>query len=168
MSNGWHLAQVNVGRLIAPHDDARVAGFFAELDRINALADVSPGFVWRLIGDGANATDILPTPDPQFIVNMSVWTGADALFDFVYRTAHTAVMAQRRQWFDRSEAAYQALWWVAAGTEPTVEDGLARLWRLDRFGPTEQAFTFKTRFPAPGLSGPPVDMNPDPWCAGRA
>jgi Domain of unknown function (DUF3291) len=164
----WHLAQINVGRLVAPQDDAQVAGFFAELDRVNALADASPGFVWRLIGDGGNATDILPTPDPRFIVNMSVWTDAEALFDYVYRTAHTEVMAQRRQWFERSDAAYQALWWVPAGTEPSIEEGLARLWRLDRFGPTEQAFTFKARFPAPGLPGAPVDMNPDPWCAGRA
>jgi hypothetical protein len=166
--SSWQLAQINVGRLIAPHDDAQVAGFFAELDRINALADASSGFVWRLVGDEGNATDILPTPDPQFIVNMSVWSDAEALFAYVYRTAHTQVMAQRRQWFERSDAAYQALWWVPAGARPTVEEGLARLWRLDRFGPTEQAFTFKSRFPAPGLPGVPVDMNPDPWCAGRA
>jgi hypothetical protein len=168
MTDGWHLAQINVGRLIALHDDAQVAGFFAELDRINALADSSPGFVWRLIGDSGNATEIRSTPDPQFIVNMSVWTDADMLFNYVYRTAHTGVMAQRRQWFDRSDAAHHALWWVPVGTEPSIEDGLARLWRLDRFGPTEQAFTFKARFPTPGLSGPPVDMKPDPWCAGRA
>ncbi len=99
---------------------------------------------------------------------MSVWTDADALFAYVYRSAHTQVMAQRRQWFDRSDASYQALWWVPAGTRPTIEEGLARLWRLDRFGPTDQAFTFKSRFPAPGFAGGPVDMNPDPWCAGRA
>jgi len=164
----WHLAQINIGRLVAPHDDPQVAGFFADLDRINALADASDGFVWRLVGDGGNATDILPTPDPRLIVNMSVWTDAQALFDFVYRTAHTAVMAQRRHWFERSTTAYQALWWVVPGTEPSIEEGLARLWRLDRFGPTPQAFTFKTRFPAPGLGGAPVDMQPDPWCPGRA
>jgi len=166
--SNWQLAQINVGRLLAPHDDAQVAGFFAELDRLNMLADASPGFVWRLVGEDDNATDILPTPDPQFIVNMSVWTDADTLFAYVYRSAHTAVMAQRRQWFERSDAAYQALWWVPADTRPTIEEGLARLWRLDRFGPTEQAFTFKSRFPAPGSPSAPVDMNPDPWCAGRA
>ena len=166
--SGWHLAQINVGRLLAPQGDAQVARFFAELDAINALADRSPGFVWRLVGEGGNATDVLPTPDLQFIVNMSVWTDADALFDFTYRTAHTGVMAQRRQWFERAQSAYQALWWLPAGEIASVEDGLARLWRIDRFGPTEQAFGFKTRFPAPGMEGPPVDMNPDPWCAGRA
>lgn len=168
MTTGWQLAQINVGRLVAPSHSAEVAGFFEALDSVNALADASQGFVWRLQGDGGNATDIQTTPDPQFIVNMSVWRDAESLFDFVYRSAHTPVMAERRQWFERYDGAYQALWWIAAGELPTVEDGLARLWRLDRFGPSRFAFTFKQRFPAPGLDGPTVNMNPDPWCAGRA
>jgi len=163
----WHLAQINIGRLAAPAEDPIVAGFFAALDRINALAEASPGFVWRLQGEGNNATDLQPTPDPRLIVNMSVWADAEALFDFVYRSAHTPVMAQRRAWFDRFDGAYQALWWIEAGSLPTVEDGLARLWRLDRFGPCPQAFTFKARFPAPDRAGPPYDMLPDPWCVGR-
>jgi hypothetical protein len=164
----WQLAQINVGRLAAPHDDPQVAGFFAELDRINALADASPGFVWRLQGEDGNATAILPTPDPRFIVNMSVWTDADALFAYVYRSAHTPVMAQRRSWFEQQSGAYQALWWIKAGSVPTIEEGLSRLWMIDRFGPSSHAFTFKARFPAPGLGGPAVDMQPDPWCVGNA
>ncbi|GAA0307681.1 DUF3291 domain-containing protein [Sphingomonas oligophenolica] len=168
MKTGWELAQINVGRMVAPATDPQVAGFFAELDRINALADASPGFVWRLVGDGNDATDLQPTPDPLVLVNMSVWEDAEALFAFVYRTAHTPVMAQRRQWFAPMEGAYQALWWIEAGTLPTVEDGLARLWLIDRFGPSARAFTFKSRFPAPGLPGLPIDMQPDPWCVGRA
>ncbi|NNM77092.1 DUF3291 domain-containing protein [Sphingomonas sp. ID1715] len=167
-ARGWHLAQINVGRLVRPSGDPQVSGFFAELDRINALADASPGFVWRLQSDSGNATDIQVTDDPRFILNMSVWTDADALFAFVYRSAHTPVMAQRRDWFDRFDGAYQALWWLPAGTIPSVEDGLARLWRLDRFGPTRDAFTFKARFPSPDQTGLPVDMQPDPWCVGRA
>ena len=164
----WQLAQVNIGRLVAPVGDARVAGFFAELDRINALAEASPGFIWRLTGDGNNATDIQATPDPLLIPNMSVWEDAESLFDFVYRTAHTPVMAQRRHWFERFDGAYQALWWVPAGERPTVSDAFARLWMLERFGPTPHAFTFKLRFPAPGLAGPPADHKPDPWCVGNA
>lgn len=164
----WHLAQVNVGRLVAPHDDPQVAGFFADLDRVNALADASRGFIWRLQGDGGNATDIAPTADPQFIVNMSLWEDAEALFAFVYRSAHTPVMARRREWFGRFDGAYQALWWVERGHIPSIEDGLARLWRLDRYGPTQQAFTFKCLFPAPDQAGPPTDLHPDPWCVGRA
>lgn len=164
----WHLAQINVGRLAAPQGDPQVQPFFDALDRINALADAHPGFVWRLQSDSGNATDIQPTDDPRFIVNLSVWQDADSLFDFVYRSAHTQVMARRRQYFERFAGAYQALWWVPAGHTPSVDEGLARLWRLDRYGPTPQAFTFKARFPAPDAAGPPVDMQPDPWCVGLA
>jgi hypothetical protein len=167
-NNAWQLAQMNVGRLVAPRGDARVQPFFDALDRINALADSSPGFVWRLQSESGNATDIQPTQDSLFLVNMSVWSDADALFNFVYRSAHTPVMAQRRQYFESFEGAYQALWWIPAGHRPNVDEGLSRLWRLDRYGPTPQAFTFKVRFPAPGVAGLPVDMQPDPWCMGQA
>ena len=163
-----HLAQVNVGRMRGQRGDAAVAGFYAELDRINALADSTPGFVWRLVGDGNDATDLRPSPDPLFLINLSVWADADSLFAFVYRTAHTGVMAQRRDWFERFDGAYQALWWVPTGHRPSVDEALGKLWLLDRFGPGPQAFTFKARFSAPGLGGPPVDMEPDPWCVGRA
>lgn len=168
MSGAWHLAQVNIGRLIAPEGDPRVAPFFAALDRINALAEASPGFVWRLTGEGDNATDIQATPDPLLIPNMSVWTDAEALFDFVYRSAHTPVMARRRDYFERFDGVYQALWWVPAGATPTLSDAFARLWMIERFGPSPHAFTFKQRYPAPGLVGPPVDLKPDPWCVGNA
>jgi hypothetical protein len=168
MSEDWNIAQIKVGRLVAPQGDASVQPVFDALDRINALAESSSGFVWRLQDEGGNATAIQVSPDPLFIVNMSVWTDADALFAFVYRSAHTPVMARRREFFGRFDGAYQALWWIPAGSVPTVNDGLSRLWHLDRFGPSPQAFTFKTRFPAPGLEAPPVDMLPDPWCVGRA
>ncbi len=166
--SGYHIAQVNVGRMRGGRGDAQVAGFYAELDRINALADASPGFVWRLVGEGRDATDLRPTPDPYFLINMSVWTDADALFSYVYRTAHVGVMAGRREWFERMDGAHQALWWIEADDLPTVSDALSKLWLLDNFGPSEQAFTFKARFPMPGALGPPVDMRPEPWCIGRA
>lgn len=168
MSAGWHLAQVNIGRLVAPEGDPRVQPFFDALDRVNALAEASPGFVWRLTGEGNNATDLRPTPDPLLAVNMSVWTDADALFAFVYRSAHTPVMARRRDYFERFDGAFQAMWWIPAGETPTVSDAFSRLWMLDRYGPTPHAFTFKARFPAPGLDGAPVDHQPDPWCVGTA
>jgi len=168
MSAGWHLAQVNIGRLVAPEGDPRVQPFFDALDRVNALAEASPGFVWRLKGEGNNATDLRPTPDPLLAVNMSVWTDADTLFAFVYRSAHTPVMARRRDYFERFDGAFQAMWWIPAGEIPTVSDAFSRLWMLDRYGPTPHAFTFKARFPAPGLDGAPVDHQPDPWCVGTA
>ncbi|MBX9860286.1 MAG: DUF3291 domain-containing protein [Sphingomonas sp.] len=168
MSRDWHLAQINIGRLVAPYPDPRVVPFFDALDTINAVAEASPGFVWRLQDDSGNAMDIRYAPDPLLAVNMSVWADAESLFDFVYRTAHTPVMARRRDYFARLDGAYQALWWIQAGTQPTVADGLAKLWLLDRFGPCPQAFTFKARFPAPDEAGPPVDHQPDPWCVGSA
>lgn len=164
----WHLAQINVGRLVAPPTDPIVAEFVNALDRINALADESPGFVWRMQSDSGNALDIAISDDPQLAANMSVWEDADALFAYVYRSPHTPFMAQRKSWFERFEGAYQALWWIPAGTIPTLDDGLARLWRLDRFGSSQHAFTFKSRYPAPGSEGSAVDMKPDPWCMGRA
>lgn len=164
----YHLAQINVGRLAGLPGDPRVQPFFDALDEINGLADRSPGFIWRLKGEGENATDIQVTPDPRFIINISLWADADSLFDFVYRSAHTPVMGRRRDYFERLDGAHQALWWVPAGTIPTIADGLSKLWLLDNFGPGPNAFTFKARFPAPGLGGDPVDMLPDPWCMGNA
>jgi len=169
VGEAWQLAQINVGRVVAPADDPAVAEFMNALGQVNALAESSPGFVWRLKDEsGAGATDIRPAPDQQFIVNMSVWADADSLFEFVYRSGHTPFMARRREWFDRFEGAYQGLWWIAAGHQPTVAEGLSRLWLLDRYGPCAQAFTFKARFPAPNEPGLPADMRPDPWCIGRA
>lgn len=168
MSSAWHLAQINVGKMLAPKGDPFVQGFYDALDEINALADASPGFVWRFTGAGNDATDVQPTVDPLLLMNMSVWADADSLFEFVYRSSHTPVMSQRRSWFERFEGAYMALWWIPVGSIPTVNDGLSRLWHVDRFGPTPHAFTFKLRFPPPDRAGPPVDMQPDPWCVGNA
>lgn len=162
----WHIAQLNVGRTVAPLDSPALADFVADLARVNALADAAPGFVWRLESDSGNATDIQVSDDPRFIVNMSVWSSVEALFEFVYRTAHTAVMARRREWFERPAAAYQVLWWVPAGHQPTTQEALARLELLRRQGPSPQAFTFKQRYPAPGEGGGPSDMEPEPYCMG--
>ena len=165
----WQLAQINVARLVAPEGDPLVQPFFDALERVNALADASPGFVWRLTDESGNgATDIQATVDPLLLINMSVWQDAESLFEFVYRSGHTPEMGRRREWFERSDSAYMALWWIPAGTIPTINDGLSRLWHLDRFGPTPHAFTFKLRFPPPGVADAPVDMQPDPWCVGRA
>ncbi|MEO3431485.1 DUF3291 domain-containing protein [Pelagibius sp. CAU 1746] len=150
----YHLAQINVARALAPLDDPKLAGFVERLDDINALADVSPGFVWRLQSDGGNATDIQISNDPRLVVNMSVWEGLDALFTYVYRSDHLQVMAQRRQWFEKPVGTFMALWWHPAGDPPSTEEGLRRLAILEREGPSPEAFTFKVPFDA---SGRPVD-----------
>lgn len=162
----WHIAQLNVGRAVAPPGSPGLADFMAALDRVNALAESSPGFVWRLQSSSGNATDILASDDPRFLVNMSVWSSVEALFGFVYRSGHTDVMKRRREWFEKPAEAYQVLWWVPAGHIPTVQEALERLAHLRREGATERAFTFSQRFPAPGDSGSPEDMKPEPYCGG--
>ncbi len=166
MSRRHHLAQLNVGTLLHDIEHPAVKGFVDNLERINALAEASPGFVWRLQDEAGDATGIQVSDDPRFIVNLSVWETAEALFDFVYRSAHTGIMAQRRQWFARPAEAYQVLWWLPAGELPTVEAALARLQRLRDLGPTAEAFTFKQRFPAPGAEEDGSDLRPEPYCVG--
>jgi hypothetical protein len=161
----WHIAQINVGRTIDDLSSPAMAGFVARLDEINALADLAPGFVWRLQTGSGNATDIKPTDDPRFIVNMSVWRDVEALFTFVYKTAHRDLMATRRDWFERPDGAYQVLWWISAGTLPTVDEGLARLTQLRAEGPTQAAFTFRTVFASPEAAVT-RDMEPEPFCVG--
>jgi hypothetical protein len=151
MSAGYQLAQVNIGRLKAPIDAPEIRDFVDNLDRINALAEAQPGFVWRLVGEGGNATDIRAFDDPAMAINLSVWESADCLAAFVYRTAHRDIMRRRREWFHVMDV-YMALWWVPAGHRPTPAEARARLETLERLGPTPEAFTFGTPFPAPDVS----------------
>ncbi len=149
----WHLAQINVARARAPLDDPIMADFMVALDHVNALAESSNGFVWRLTGEGENnATSISPYDDPLIIVNMSVWRDAGSLADFTYQNAsHVAALRRRKDWFGPWDGPYQALWWIPAGEVPAVEDGKAALDRLTREGPGPFAFTFKDRFDPPTL-----------------
>jgi len=161
-----HIAQMNVGTTLYDTDDPRMAYFMENLDRVNALAEATPGFVWRLMGEGNNATDIKPTENPRFIVNMSVWRSIEALFDYVYRSDHRAVMVRRREWFAKPEGPYHVLWWVEAGHIPSIEEGLARLSHLATHRPTPRAFTFREHFPENAAG--PIDMKPEPYCVGWA
>ncbi|MDQ1519938.1 MAG: hypothetical protein QOI55_1011 [Actinomycetota bacterium] len=148
----YDLAQVNVGRLLAPIDAPETAAFFNALDPVNALADTAPGFLWRLQTEDGNATAVRVDDDPLNIVNLSVWESMDALTNFVYRSAHTDVMRRRAEWFHRAADAYVALWWVPTGHRPTVTEAIDRLERLRRDGPTQDCFTFRTPFPAPSVA----------------
>lgn len=166
MTENWHVAQINIATALYPHDDHRMNRFFEQLDDVNSLADGSPGFIWRLQSETGNATDIRVDDNPLLIVNMSVWQSVEALFDFAYKSAHRNVMTDRRRWFERPEGAYQALWWVPAGHRPSVEEGMARLALLQASRPGPLAFTFKKKFPPPGTTGAPEDLNPEPYCSG--
>jgi len=141
-----HLAQINIGRLSAPLDDPSMAGFVNRLDEINALADRAPGFVWRLQTEQGNATAIRPFDDDQIALNMSVWESLEALRSYVYSSAHADLLRQRRDWFEKFDRVYLALWWIPAGHIPSIEEGKARLASLEENGPTPFAFTFKAVF----------------------
>jgi|SRR5580704_2441063 hypothetical protein len=110
----YHLAQINIGRLIAPIDDPKIAAFVAQLDPINALAEHSRGFVWRLQSASGNATDLVYNDDPFVIVNMSVWESFEALRDYVYTSKHVEVLRERANWFEKMEKPHYCLWWVPA------------------------------------------------------
>ncbi len=142
-----HLAQVNIGRTRAPLDDPAMAGFVARLDEINALADRSPGFVWRLQGTEGNATYLRPYDDDRILFNMSVWRTLDDLRNYVYHTAHAEVLRKRQDWFEKIDGAAVALWWVPVGHVPSVQEAKDRLQRLAERGPTPLAFTFRSPFP---------------------
>jgi hypothetical protein len=156
---GYHLAQVNIALPAEPLESARLAGFVAALDEINALADTAPGFVWRLQTEDGDATAIRPFEDDQLIINLSLWTSLDALADYVYQGDHAAIMRRRREWFVPMRQAYQALWWLPAGQLPTVAEAQRRLAHLREHGPTEYAFTFRTAHPAPGQARRALDQD---------
>ena len=150
----FELAQLNVARARAPLDEPEMDGFVSRLAEINGLGEASPGFVWRLTDEsGGDATGIRAFDDPLVIVNLTVWTGIDALSAFAYRSRHVALFRARRDWFVPFDGPSLVLWWVPAGHRPTIEQARARLDHLAAHGPTAHAFTIKTRFGPPGAPG---------------
>ncbi|MGB5329674.1 MAG: DUF3291 domain-containing protein [Gammaproteobacteria bacterium] len=143
--SAYHLAQLNIAKMKFAIDAPELADFVARLEDINALADESPGFVWRLQTEDGDATAI-DHFGPDSLVNMSVWTDVESLHNYVYRSAHNEVMALRKQWFDRMLEVYSVLWWIPAGTVPTIAQADERLQCLRQKGPTAEAFTFKQIF----------------------
>ena len=142
------LAQLNIAVMKEPLESPVMADFVANLDRINVLAETSPGFVWRLQTEEGNATTLRPLGE-NVLVNMSVWKDVVSLSDYVYRSEHTAIMRRRKEWFERMSQVYMVLWWVSRGHRPTLDEAVARLELLRRRGPTPQAFTFRHAFAAP-------------------
>jgi len=146
----FHLAQVNIGRFRAPIDSPTMEGFRIQLDPINALADQSPGFIWRLQTEDGNATAVRPyAGDDLMAINMSVWDSLEALQQFVYKSQHLHTLRARDKWFEPIEGPILALWWIPTGHTPTVQEAVERLEHLKRHGPAPHAFTFRTPFPPP-------------------
>ena len=145
----FHLAQINIGRLVAPTGDPQLADFVAQLDPVNHLADAAPGFVWRLQSSSGNATGVVFNDDPLVIVNMSVWESLAALRDYTYASHHMRVFRDRAKWFGKMDKPHYCLWWLPAGHLPTVAEGKQRLEHYQTHGATPFAFWFSQSFPAP-------------------
>ena len=149
------MAQVNMGRLVAPLDSPQLAAFMAALDPVNAVADAAPGFLWRLQTEDSNATSVRAfewdvAGSAGVIVNMSVWESVETLAEFVYSRPHREIMRHRREFFQKMAEAYTALWWIPRGTTPTTGDAEDRVRHLRVHGPTPHAFTLRSHFPPPG------------------
>ena len=145
----YHIAQINIARMLAPIDDPIMAEFVAQLPPINALADESPGFVWRLQSESGDATSIKVYDDDFVIVNLTVWESVEALREYVYKSAHRGVLRDRKRWFQKFDGPYYALWWIPAAHIPSAEEGKQRLEHLREHGDSAYAFSFKNIFSKP-------------------
>ncbi|MGD9573019.1 MAG: DUF3291 domain-containing protein [Thermoleophilia bacterium] len=143
------MAQVNIALPREPLDSDLLADFVAALDPVNAVADASPGFVWRLQTEEGDATGVRAFGDDRLIVNMSVWESVEALRAFTYGDEHVTVLRRRREWFARLGEPETVLWWIPAGHVPTVAEAEDRLAALRRDGPGPGAFSLRTSFPPP-------------------
>ena len=145
----YYIAQINIAHMRAPLTDPIMEDFVAQLPPINALADESPGFVWRLQSEDGDATSIKVYDDDMIIINLTVWESVDALREYVYKSAHQGVLRDRKRWFAKFDGPYYALWWIPAGHIPSIEEGKERLDHLRAQGETAHAFSFKNVFPKP-------------------
>jgi len=146
--SAWHLAQLNIAHLQDSLESDQLTDFVANLDRINALAEGSPGFVWRLVVDDGGYGPNYGFGE-EYIVNLSVWKSVESLHDYVYRSAHKDILRRKSDWFHRMPRAHMVLWWVAAGDTPTAAQAKNKLEHLQLNGPTQQAFTFRQAFASP-------------------
>ncbi len=140
------LAQLNIGRLVAPTDDPRVAEFMDALDRINSLGKRMPGFVWMMQGSGepgTGNTENAVGDDPQHVTNLTVWQDAKSLEEFVWNTVHRQFYERRHDWFEVKFTMDFAMWWVPAGHRPTLDEALERLEHLREHGDSDHAFGWK-------------------------
>jgi hypothetical protein len=140
---GTHLAELNVGRLIAETDDPRVAEFMGALDQINGLGKRMPGFVWMMEGSGepnTGNTDTKIDGDPRYVANLTVWENVETLENFVFNTLHRRFYERRQEWFEVLGEMHFVMWWVPEGHRPSMEEALARLEHLKTHGDSDHAF----------------------------
>lgn len=143
MEDRRHLAQLNVGRLVAPTDDPRVAEFMNALDKVNGIGKRSKGFVWMMEGSGEPGTGNTENAiggDPQFVANLTVWESIADLEHFVWNTIHRQFYQRRAKWFEALGSQHFVMWWIEPGHRPSLEEALDRLEHLKAHGASEHAF----------------------------
>ena len=151
MMSVYHLAELNIAEALYSMDDARMDGFTSRINTVNAMADTSDGFIWRLIDDNPEidgALDYRPFPNPNMLVNMSVWRDVQSLYQFVYKTVHARLISGGKDWFSMLKSHSTVMWWIEAGTLPAIEEAKAKLELLTAQGPSPDAFTFANTFTA--------------------
>ena len=144
MSAIQHLAQLNIGRFRYPTDDPRMADFMNNLDLVNALAERSEGFVWRLKDDSGNATNFRPFPDPQMAVNLSVWESIEALNVSFIKPCISASTGGARNGSTRWKDRISSCGGLPAGHLPTLDEAKERLEYLAAHGPIDHAFGWES------------------------
>ena len=152
MMTVWHLAQLNLGLFREPLDSDEMAEFRNALEPINAIAEASPGFVWRLKdadGGSSSYVDVPGLDDPLWAPNMSVWESFDALKHFMYKSGHASYLRRRGEWFQQPDGLINVLWWIPAGEIPTLEDAVRRLRHLELHGPTQEGWDLRRPLPPP-------------------
>ena len=147
----FHLAQVNIARMIEPLDSEKLSGFVSELDSVNAMADAAPGFVWRLKTEEGNATSLRAFEwdidgSAGVLTNMSVWESFEALKEFVYSPGHLEVLRQKKNWFHHMADATLALWWMPAGSLPTLDEAEAKIRQIRKNGPSQAVFDLSRKY----------------------
>ena len=138
-----HLAELNIGRLVADTDDPRVAEFMDNLDRVNGLGKRMPGFVWMMEGSGepgTGNTEAKIDGDPRFVSNLTVWTDLESLETFVWGTIHKRFFERRQEWFEVLGEQHFTMWWIEPGHRPSLQEGLDRIAHRARHGDSDHAF----------------------------
>jgi heme-degrading monooxygenase HmoA len=145
----FHLAQVNIARAKFALDDPRMNAFISRLGEINAIAEESPGFIYRFTGDEFSNPFYATRFDRRYVFNLSVWESLETLKEFTFTSSHKELFRDRQEWFERLTAPSLAMWWVPAGHTPDIEEAVVRLDHITLHGETRFAFTFRSTFPAP-------------------
>ena len=146
----YHIAQINVARMIGVNiDDPVMKEFVDNLDRVNEMAESSPGFIWRLKDESNNASSFDPYKDDKIIINISVWQDIESLENFTYKTFHSDFLRRRKEWFKKYGQAHYAMWWIPQGETPSLDESVDRLNHMQEYGPSEKAFNFKVNFAQP-------------------